>query len=60
VEKLRRRIEPVGADDRPSVIIDSNPPEVVGVLQRLAERSMQQERAVDDADDPSLNSICSL
>lgn len=52
VEELRRRIEPVWPDDRPSVIVDSDLLEVVEVLQRLAERSMQQEGAVDDAYDP--------
>jgi hypothetical protein len=60
VEEFWRRIEPVRPDDRPSVVIDSNLSEVVEVRQRLTKRSVQQEGAVDDPDDPSLNSISSL
>jgi hypothetical protein len=52
VIELRRRIEPVGPDDRPTVVIDSNPPEVVQVPQRRAQRSVHQEGSVDDAYDP--------
>lgn len=52
MKKLRRRVEAVRPHDRPRFRIDAHLTEVVEIAKRLAERSTQQERAIDLAHDP--------
>lgn len=49
VQQFRSRVKPVRPDDGSCFVVDSRLPEVVGIAQGLAKRSVKQERAVDFA-----------
>ena len=52
VQNLGRRIQTVGPHDRAGVVIDPHLAEIDEILERLAKRPVQQERAIDLAGNP--------
>src|SRR5688572_20618253 len=47
VQQFRRRIEPVRPNDGSRLLVHPRLPEVLGIPQRLAQRTVKKERAAD-------------
>jgi hypothetical protein len=52
VQKLGSRVQAVGPDHRPRFLVDASLPEVLRITQRLTQRSVEQEGAVNVSHDP--------
>ena len=47
MQKFGSRVQTVGPNDRPCFLVHASLPEVVRVAERLTQRAVEQERAVD-------------